>query len=194
MCTACGDAVTGRHEMWDGKSRVQVDVPVSGSENVMVPVIRAIVRSSADVSQILLQRRADPSEPVFGLLEIPGGRWRSGESPIDAITREVFEETGVRLSTISGVSVDAIDEHRSVATIRPFAIIAGVAGAFPAIHIVLTADGVGALRGEPGESGDVRWWSLEAVRSEIEDRPEGFVPSSLAALRAYVEAVGSTAG
>jgi 8-oxo-dGTP pyrophosphatase MutT (NUDIX family) len=177
--------------MWDGRDYLQVDVPVSGAENVMVPVIRAVVRSDEDRSLILLQRRADTSEPVYHHLEIPGGRWRSGESPVVAITREVLEETGITLVSVSGVSLDVIDSHRSIATVRPLAIIAGVEGAFPAVHIVLTATGRGEPRGEAGESEDVRWWRLEDVRRRMEDRPEEFVPSSFAALRAYVETVGS---
>lgn len=183
--------MTGRHGMWDGEHYLDVDVPVSGAENVMVPVIRAVVRSQDDSSLILLQRRADRSEPVYGCLEIPGGRWRSGESPAGAITREVLEETGVRLSSIAGVSIEAIDVHRSIATVRPLAIIAGVEGAFPAVHVVLTAVGRGTPRSQAGESEDVRWWTLAAIRHEMAENAGEFVPSSLAALRAYVETVDS---
>ena len=177
--------------MWDGHDFLEVDVPVSGAENVMVPVIRAVVRSQDDHTRILLQRRADESEPVYRHLEIPGGRWRSGESPLVAITREVLEETGVALLSVAGISVEAIDPHRSIATVRPLAIIAGVEGAFPAVHVILTATGRGAPRDEVGESEDVRWWRLEDIRSRMERHPDEFVPSSLAALRAYVETVGS---
>lgn len=185
--------MTGRHDMWDGREFLEVDVPVSGAENVMVPVIRAIVRSRDDRSLILLQRRADSSEPVYGCLEIPGGRWRSGESPLAAITREVFEETGVRLASVAGISIEEIDSYRSIATVRPLAIIAGVEGAFPAVHVVLTAIGVGVPRAS-AESEDVRWWATEDLEEHMDTRPDEFVPSSLAALRAYVDSGGSGVG
>ncbi|MCL1599897.1 MAG: NUDIX domain-containing protein [Actinomycetia bacterium] len=185
--------MTGRHDMWDGRGFLEVDVPVSGDEKVMVPVIRAIVRSQDDCSLILLQRRAEVSEPVFRCLEIPGGRWRSGESPLAAITREVLEETGVHLVSVAGISVEEIDLHRSIATVRPLAIIAGVEGAFPAVHVVLTAIGVGVPRASI-ESEDVRWWAIEDLEERMGTRPDEFVPSSLAALRAYMGSGGSTAG
>jgi len=185
--------VTGRFWMWTGSERVEIQVPVSGSENVMVPVIRGVVRSIEDPSLILLQRRADPTEPVFGCLEIPGGRWRSGESPADALTREVYEETGVVLSSIDGVSVTAIDPSRELASLHPLVVVAGVSGAFPAIHVVLLADGAGSPRGSEGESDEVRWWSFIDVRTALEEQPSAFVPSSRAALEAYIEVVDSAA-
>lgn len=184
--------MTGRYRMWTGSESVEIHVPVSGSENVMVPVIRGIVRSVEDPSLILLQRRADPTEPVFGCLEIPGGRWRSGESPADALTREVYEETGVVLSSIDGISVAAIDSRRDLASLHPLVVVAGVSGAFPAIHVVLLAEGTGSLRASEGESDDVRWWSIVDVRAALEEQPSAFVPSSRAALDAYFEVADST--
>ncbi|MDA2979139.1 MAG: NUDIX hydrolase [Actinomycetota bacterium] len=178
--------MTGRHVMWDGQKSVEVDVPVSGSENVMVPVIRAIVRDPT-TGDILLQRRNRPNEPVLGLFEIPGGRWRAGEQPLDAIRREVSEETGVAITSIEGMSEDQIDERRTIATIRPFVVIAGADDAFPAIHTVVLAVGHGATTALAGESDDVRWWTMADLRQELATNRSGFVPSSYAALTAYVE-------
>ena len=180
--------------MFDGTRSVSVAVPVSGSENVMVPVIRAVVRSEEDSGLILLQRRSSRSEAVLGKLEIPGGLWRAGESPTAAVAREVFEETGVELVSISGVAVDEIDERRSIATITPLAVIAGFHDAFPAVHTVLVAVGSGVPRGQEGESHDVRWWTTRAVRRELQRQPEAFIPSSRAALLAYLALKESSRG
>lgn len=177
--------------MWTGSETVEVKVPVSGSENVMVPVIRGIVRLAGDPSLILLQRRADPSEPVLGCLEIPGGRWRSGEPPADALAREVSEETGIVLSSIDGVSVEAIDSSRDLASLHPLVVVAGISGAYPAIHVVLLAEGEGTPRPNEGESEDVRWWSITDVALALKERPHEFVPSSRAALEAYMDVAAS---
>jgi 8-oxo-dGTP pyrophosphatase MutT (NUDIX family) len=182
--------MTGRHEMWDGES-VVVSVPQSGGENVMVPVIRGVVRSVDEPSLILLQRRGNPSESVHGLRELPGGRWRSGESPVDALSREVLEETGVTVTAVRGVALNALDAHRTIASVTPLVVVAGVDRAFPAIHIVLTADGEGVPRDTPGETSDVRWWTLDAVRDEMDRNRDGFVPSTYAALCAYVDWLAS---
>jgi 8-oxo-dGTP pyrophosphatase MutT (NUDIX family) len=177
--------MTGRHDMWDGDGDVTVGVPTSGGENVMVPVIRGIVRCVDDPERILLQRRAGPQETVRGMLEIPGGRWRAAEPPGDAIEREVREEAGVELVAIHGIRLDEIDARRTIASLEPLVVVAGVSGAFPAIHVVLIADGRGTPRDEPGETFDVRWWCWSDVLAAIEGAPEGFIPSTLAALRAY---------
>lgn len=177
--------MTGRHDMWDGEGAVTVRVPTSGGENVMVPVIRAIVRCVDDPERILLQRRAGPQETVRGMVEIPGGRWRAAEAPGDAIEREVREETGIELVAIHGIHLDVVDARRTIASVEPLVVVAGVSGAFPAIHVVLIADGRGTPRDEPGETLDVRWWQRSDVLTAIEDEPDGFIPSTLAALRAY---------
>jgi 8-oxo-dGTP pyrophosphatase MutT (NUDIX family) len=171
--------------MWDGGAFVDINVPISGAENVMTPVIRVVV-TNRDRSEILLQRRDDPSEPVRGLLEIPGGRWRAGEPPATTAAREVAEETGIQLMSIEGVASEAIDETRTIATIRPLAVVAGVDGAFPAVHMILVGTGEGVPRPEEGSSADVRWWPVEDVNAAVNDNREWFVPSSYAALVAFL--------
>jgi ADP-ribose pyrophosphatase YjhB (NUDIX family) len=180
----------GIHTMFDGTREVTVAVPVSGDENVMVPVIRAVVKNSDGSDSILLQRRANPEEAVFGLYELPGGTWRAGESPDMAISREVHEETGVLLTSVSGIEIDTLDSRRAIATVTPIAVVAGVRGAFPAIHVVVAASGTGVPESVDGEAFDARWWPTMSVRIEMSERPAAFVPSTLAALKAYFGSVG----
>lgn len=184
--------MTGRHEMFDGTRAVTVDVPMSGGENVMLPVVRAIVVSPAHPDSVILQRRDDASESVIGKLEIPGGRWRSGESPVDAIVREVAEETGLDVIRVDGVSIDRLDDRRSVASIRPLVVVAGIDGAFPATHTVLVVEAVGTPLSAPGESADVRWWHLDEIRSAMAQNRDDFIPSTYAVLETYLDWPGST--
>jgi 8-oxo-dGTP diphosphatase len=184
----------GIHTMFDGTREVTVAVPVSGDENVMLPVIRAVVENGDGSDSILLQRRSNPEEPVFGLYEIPGGRWRAGESPDVAISREVREETGVLLTTVFGIEIDTLDSWRAIATVTPIAVVAGVRGAFPAIHVVVVASGTGVPESGDGEAYDARWWPISSVRIEMNERPAAFVPSTLAALNAYFGSMASERG
>lgn len=58
-----------------------------------VPCVGAIVRDGA--GRLLIIRRGRP--PGVGLWSIPGGRVEPGETLTDAVRREVFEETGLRV-------------------------------------------------------------------------------------------------
>ena len=70
----------------------------------------------------------------------------------------------------------------------------GFSDAFPAVHTVLVAVGSGVPRGQEGESHDVRWWTTGAVRGELQRQPEAFIPSSRAALLAYLALKESSRG
>jgi 8-oxo-dGTP diphosphatase len=63
-------------------------------------VVAALVRDGARV--LMSRRRAD--QPMPGLWEFPGGKVEPGESPTDALAREVREELGC------DVTVDGIHE------------------------------------------------------------------------------------
>jgi hypothetical protein len=103
----------------------------------------------------------------------------------------VFEETGIRLSALDGIEIDAIDDNRSIASIRPLVVVAGVDGGFPAVHTVLIARGEGEIVAEAGASTDVRWWPISEVLTEMSTNRSGFIPSSFAALTAYAETLDS---
>jgi len=70
--------------------------PSAPAPNVLVPAAFAVVRD--DTGRVLLCQRADT-----GNWEIPGGSVEMGESALEAVQREVEEETGV-LIVVSGVS------------------------------------------------------------------------------------------
>jgi 8-oxo-dGTP diphosphatase len=58
---------------------------------VRVPCVGAVVRDES--GRILVVRRARP--PSEGLWSIPGGRVEPGETLVEAVRREVREETGL---------------------------------------------------------------------------------------------------
>ena len=69
-----------------------------GNELLLTPGVAAIIRNASN--QILLQRRGDN-----GLWSLPGGGVDPGETPAEAIVREVLEETGLRVEPTAIVGV-----------------------------------------------------------------------------------------
>ncbi|HBU27572.1 TPA: NUDIX hydrolase [Candidatus Uhrbacteria bacterium] len=59
-------------------------------QNVLHLGVYAIIRNG---TQVLLIKKA--RGPYTGLLDLPGGKLEHGESPMDAVSREVMEETGL---------------------------------------------------------------------------------------------------
>ena len=62
-----------------------------GSDLLLLPSVAALIRNSKGA--ILLQEKAD------GSWSLPAGAIEPGESPVEALSREVLEETGFRLES-----------------------------------------------------------------------------------------------
>ena len=176
------------YRVWTGAAWIDVPVPVSGDEAVMVPNVNAVVYDSPDRRQVLLQRRDKEGEVVRGRLELPGGRWRAGEAPDAAVVREVLEETGVRITAVAaGVERTEHADHIATATVRPLGVVSGLGGAFPSLHVLFECYGEGTPRPLPGETSDPKWWPVEEVRALLDAEPDQFVWQAVAALRAALD-------
>jgi 8-oxo-dGTP diphosphatase len=75
--------------------------PDAPPPTVVVPLVYAIVRDDSD--RVLLVRRLDTGD-----WELPGGRVDPGESAVDALVREVEEETGLVVDArrVAGIYTD----------------------------------------------------------------------------------------
>jgi len=68
------------------------------SLNSRVVISEAIVSTS---SGVLLLRRSKNNNLYIGKWQLPGGKVERGESPLQAVKREVLEETGCKCSKMS---------------------------------------------------------------------------------------------
>ncbi|MHA6781966.1 NUDIX hydrolase [Pseudonocardia saturnea] len=115
----------------------------------LAPHANAVVRD--DDGRVLLVRRTDTGD-----WELPGGRVDVGESAVDAVVREVAEESGLVIDVlgIAGLYSDPTHVVRQSGTgeIRqPFAV---------CFHAAARA---GAPRPDHRETSDARWWAVPDV-------------------------------
>lgn len=173
------------HPVWTGAEWVALPVPDVAGEALVLPLVAALVYDGLDRRRILLQRRDRLGEVVRGRLELPGGRWSAGERPDVAVAREVLEETGIRLTAVAAaIELTRHETHVATATARPLAVVTGVEGAFPALHVLFECYGEGDPRPVPGEVADPRWWPVSDVRRHLAEHPAEFVWHARALLAA----------
>ncbi len=175
----------GRHPVKVGDEWVEVPVAVMGNESLVVPVVAALVFADDARDRILVQRR-DKRDAVRGRWEIPMGRWRAGESPGEALTREVEEETGLR---VTGVDAPAVRHEaapgRPFLALQPLTVTIGVEGAYPALHLCFSCVAEGEPRALPGETADPKWVAVADLAGMLED-PEAFTGPALAILTTWL--------
>jgi 8-oxo-dGTP pyrophosphatase MutT (NUDIX family) len=176
----------GRATIWSGRGWIEAPVAAMGDEALVVPNIAAIVLRDPEGSALLLQRRDKP-EAVRGLLEIPTGRWRAGETPAQALRREVAEETGLEVTSIAGEGHrHEVHPHWPVWAAAPAVVVVGAEGAYPALLVTFACVAIGEPRPLPGETAEPRWYPPEQVRAMLADRPREFTAVAYAALASWL--------
>jgi 8-oxo-dGTP diphosphatase len=173
------------HRVWSGTEWLSLPIPAMGGEGIVVPNVNALVYRDVGRREILLQRRDKPGEVVRGLWELPGGRWRAGENATQALVREVAEETGIVLTAVEAAEhLEAYEEHGAFEITRPLAVVAGVAGSYPSVHVLFSCVGDGDPRPQVGETRDPKWWAVEDVKQALREEPAAFVWHTRAMLAA----------
>lgn len=76
-----------------------------GSPSIKGPitVVAAVIRNEQE--QILIARRPDSHLVAGGLWEFPGGKVEAGESPAEALLREIKEELGIEIEVKNLIDV-----------------------------------------------------------------------------------------
>jgi 8-oxo-dGTP pyrophosphatase MutT (NUDIX family) len=161
-----------------------------------VPIVSAIVeRKRGKTTELLMQVRWKPkNDPVYsGTFEIPAGSIELGESVYDALKREVFEETGLR---VTGFRPDVRTKTHSqrgdeVFAFVPFCCQQQITGRARVGFVFICSVEDAAPFAATDEVRDIKWMTTSAVRKLIEESPERMFTFQLPVLEFYLSQLKS---
>jgi 8-oxo-dGTP pyrophosphatase MutT (NUDIX family) len=151
---------------------------------------RAIIERQTDAGvEIILQVRAKPNERPS--LELPGGRLELYEPILDALRREVLEETGLTVTHIEGeetrIDTDGINPNSTVECVKPFCVYQTVKGAIDSTGAYFRCRAEGELLERGDGSEHIRWVSVQTVRQMMDSDPLQFMNVDRAGLIYYLK-------
>lgn len=141
-----------------------------------VPTVSAIIeRQHRGRTQVLVQVRWKPDkDPVYsGAFEIPAGGIYQSENVYDALKREVFEETGLRVTAIRPDVKTAVHSQHGddVFAFVPFCCHQQLSGK-ARIGFVFICTAEGSLAPAPAEVQEITWLDRSELRRLLDQTPE----------------------
>jgi 8-oxo-dGTP pyrophosphatase MutT (NUDIX family) len=149
---------------------------------------RAIIeRGSGEETEVLLQVAARPDHAPS--LEFPGGRLEEFEPILDALRREVIEETGLRVTHVLGPANQALAESAEAAVecLTPFCVYQTVRGPVDSTGFFFRCHAEGELLQVGDGAYGHRWVRVDDLEREFTRAPEQFHWLTQGALRFYLQ-------
>jgi 8-oxo-dGTP pyrophosphatase MutT (NUDIX family) len=156
-----------------------------------VPVVSAIIeRQRGPITEVLVQVRWKPQQdPLYsGTFEIPAGGIELYESVYDALTREVFEETGLRVTGVRPDVCTKTHAHQGddVFAFVPFCCQQQLSGRVKiGVVLVCTVEGTDPVPARD-EVKEILWLERSALRRLIAEAPERVFPFQVPVLEFYL--------
>lgn len=154
------------------------------------PAVGAIIEKDINgVLHILIQERYKEDDvPENGLIEIPAGKVREYENIFDGLRREVWEETGLKLTEIQGEKETVICNCNgyTVISFNPFYSSQNLSGGYSIMLQTFVCKATGELLQQSDESVNIRWISLQKLKTLIEESENVFFPMHINTLKKYI--------
>lgn len=154
------------------------------------PAVGAIIEKDINgVLHVLIQERYKANAiPENGLIEIPAGKVREYENVFDGLRREVWEETGLKLTKIQGEKETVICNCNGykVISYNPFYSSQNLSGGYSIMLQTFICEATGDLLEQSDESVNIRWISVQKLKTLLEEKENAFYPMHINALKKYI--------
>lgn len=154
------------------------------------PSAGAIIEKKENgIDYILIQKRHKKSDcKNDGLLEIPAGKIREYENIFDCLRREVFEETGLKLTYIQGEDKASMlhSNGYDVISFNPFYSTENLKGVYSTMLQVFICKACGEPIKESDEAISIKWIPIKELKELLQKDESMFYPMSVNSLKKYI--------
>ena len=158
-------------------------------EKFAKPAIGAIIeRMINGKKHIIIQERwKENGNKTNGQYELPAGKMREYENAYDTVRREVFEETGLKVTKILGEEEMIYSKDLETINFMPFCVTQNLKNAYSIIcnHFICEAEGEPVLG--TNESRNIRWIEIHELAKLLRNQRDKFFIMNINALEKYLE-------
>ena len=154
---------------------------------------RAIIeRKLNGTIEVVVQTRNTQDEAQR--IELPGGKVNPYESLVEALIREVKEETGLDVVEIEGedtrIDTIGIDPNFEVECIQPFGAYQTIKGPYDSMGVFFRCKAQGELLESGDKTKNPRWAPVDELRRLMSDDPLQFSDVDRAGIMFYLKLFG----
>ena len=154
------------------------------------PCVGAIIEKVTDNEKYILvqTRQKEDGNETNGMLEIPAGKIREYEDIFSTLRREVWEETGLKITKIYGEGAAVWTQTGGVTTISfsPYCVTQNLSGAYSIILNTFLCEAEGDLIESTNETENVHWEKVSEMERLLRENPEKIFFMHINALKKYL--------
>lgn len=154
------------------------------------PCVGAIIEKVTDNEKYILvqTRQKEDGNETNGMIEIPAGKIREYEDIFSTLRREVWEETGLKITKIYGEDSAVCTQTDGVTTISfsPYCVTQNLSGAYSIILNTFLCEAEGDLIESTNETENVHWEKVSEMERLLRENPEKIFFMHINALKKYL--------
>lgn len=152
--------------------------------------VGAIIEKVIDNGKYILvqTRQKKDGNETNGMIEIPAGKIREYEDVFSTLRREVWEETGLKITKIYGEDSLVCTQTGDVTTIsfNPYCVTQNLSGAYSIILNTFLCEVEGNLIEATNETENVHWEKVSEIERLLRENPEKIFFMHINALKKYL--------